>query len=160
MGILVGGGTSVLHNAEDVGAASDYGRPIGRCTNSTHRTPPHVLRQGGRALPGLPASCATANEHQLRGLSKSHRPHIIKLKHSRQLHRLGEVLHCCDRSLCKSAEASHCRLQDLPVAWSPRWWESWSGPIATGVYFTLILGCFNRTWESNIDPFHGLGRVR
>ena len=85
MGVLVGGGSSVLQTPADVAAAAAYGSAVGRCANLTHPPPPHVLRQGGPALEGLPPTCGTASEHQLRALSRQNQPHLIKLRHARQV---------------------------------------------------------------------------
>ena len=85
MGVLVGGGRTVLQTPAEVAAAAAYGAAVGRCGNLTRRPPPHVMRQGGPALDGLPPTCGTASEQQLRVLDRSNQPHLLKLRHSRQV---------------------------------------------------------------------------
>ena len=31
-----------------------------------------------------------------------------------------------------------CVLERLPTSWSPRWWETYDGPLAVGTYFSEL----------------------
>jgi len=121
--------------------ATSFGGTIANCANLTRRAPAHSLRQGGAALPGLPVKCATGTERDLANLNPHHGRLAVMHRIQPHLERISRVLGCCAPELCAGGQwraQAPCSIVDLPVGWSPRWWETYEGPLSVGFYFSEL----------------------
>ena len=94
----------------------------------------YLIDQGSHAR-GEQGQCVLGSQAQVEGRVGGSVDEYLRL-YRPLIRKLGEVLGCCDASLCGRAAGEPCSLEELPSGWDAKhWYTTFVGPMYAGKYF-------------------------